>query len=135
MKAFEVKTNVCHQPVLVIASGLKEAVEMVHLQGIRDKDIISVQQLEAYRDENILHEGEIKRREELRDEVTADIQKTLPRWRRMGNGAMGGSDRDVFLIRTARGHYRTSSCVCGSDVYYLELEALEQLPGLPNEEL
>ena len=64
MKAFEIKTKKSDYPYLVIAGGFGKAVEMMHMKGIYDTDIISVRQLETYGDGYILHEGELKTRED-----------------------------------------------------------------------
>jgi len=132
MKAFEIKTNRSDYPFLVIASGFKKAVEMLYQKGIYDSDIISVQQLEAYKNDHILHEWQIAEKERLKNEVTVELQKTMPRWLPEPNGAAGGTDRDIYLIRTSKGHYFTSSCIGGTN-HYLVLDTLEQLPGLPKE--
>ena len=100
MKAFEIKTNRSDYPFLVIASGFKKAVEMLYQKGIYDSDIISVQQLEAYKNDHILHEWQIAEKERLKNEVTVELQKTMPRWLPEPNGAAGGTDRDIYLIRT-----------------------------------
>lgn len=55
--------------------------------------------------------------------------ETPVRWKRMENGVAGNSDHDIYLIRSSKGHYFTSSCIGGSN-YYLELEELEKLPGI-----
>jgi len=133
MKAFEIKTNRSDYPFLVIASGFKKAVEMLYQKGIYDSDIISVQQLEAYKNDHILHEWQIAEKERLKNEVTVELQKTMPRWLPEPNGAAGGTDRDIYLIRTSKGHYFTSSCIGGTN-HYLVLDTLEQLPGLPKED-
>jgi len=133
MQAFEIKTNRSDYPFLVIASGFKKAVEMLYQKGIYDSDIISVQQLEAYKKDHILHEWQIAEKERLKNEVTVELQKTMPRWLPEPNGAAGGTDRDIYLIRTSKGHYFTSSCIGGTN-HYLVLDTLEQLPGLPKED-
>ena len=133
MQAFEIKTNKSDYPYLVIASGFKKAVEILYEKGIYDTNIISVQQLEPYKSDHILHEGELKTKDELKEQVRRELQKDMPRWMPEPNGAAGGADRDIYLIRTSKGHYFTSSCIGGNN-HYLVLDTLEQLPGLPKED-
>jgi hypothetical protein len=133
MQAFEIRTNRSDYPFLVIASGFKKAIEMLYQKGIYDTNIISVHQLEAYKSDHILHEWEQTARDELKKEVTSEALKGMPRWLPEPNGAAGGSDRDIYLIRTSKGHYFTSSCIGGTN-HYLVLDTLEQLPGLPKED-
>ena len=133
MQAFEIKTNKSDYPYLVIASGFKKAVEILYEKGIYDTNIISVQQLEPYKSDHILHEGELKTKDELKEQVRRELQKDMPRWMPEPNGAAGGADRDIYLIRTSKGHYFTSSCIGGNN-YYLVLDTLEQLPGLPKQD-
>ena len=132
MQAFEIKTNRSDYPYIVIAKGFKNALDVLYQKGIYDTNILSVQQIEDYKSDHILHEMEIKTKTELKEEVRREIQKDLPRWMPEPNGAAGG-DRDAYLIRSSKGHYFTSSCI-GGDNHYLLLESLEQLPGLPKEE-
>ena len=133
MQAFEIKTNKSDYPYLVIANGFKKAVELLYSKGVYDSDIISVQQLEAYKGDHILIEKSIVEREHLRKEILREIQETMPHWKPEPNGAAGGCCRDTYLIRTAKGYYFTASCIGGNN-YYLELESLEQLPGLPKDD-
>ena len=133
MQAFEIKTNKSDYPYLVIASGFKKAVEILYEKGIYDTNIISVQQLEPYKSDHILHEGELKTKDELKEQVRRELQEAMPKWMPEPNGAAGGADRDIFLIRTSKGHYFTSSCIGGNN-HYLVLDTLEQLPGLPKED-
>lgn len=62
-------------------------------------------------------------------EETRCANETPVRWKHMKNGAAGNSDHDIYLIRSSKGHYFTSSCIGGPN-YYLELEELEKLPGI-----
>ena len=133
MQAFEIKTNKSDYPYLVIASGFKKAVEILYEKGIYDTNIISVQQLEAYKSDHILHEGELKTKDELKEQVRRELQEAMPKWMPEPAGAAGGADRDIYLIRTAKGHYFTSSCIGGNN-HYLVLDTLEQLPGLPKQD-
>lgn len=133
MQAFEIKTNKSDYPYLVIASGFKKAVEILYEKGIYDTNIISVQQLEPYKSDHILHEGELKTKDELKEQVRRELQETMPKWMPEPDGAGGGADRDIYLIRTSKGHYFTSSSI-GGNSHYLVLDTLEQLPGLPKEE-
>ena len=133
MQAFTIKTNKSDYPYLVIASGFKKAVEILYEKGIYDTNIISVQQLEPYKSDHILHEGELKTKDELKEQVRRELQKNMPKWMPEPDGAAGGADRDIYLIRTSKGHYFTSSCIGGNN-HYLVLDTLEQLPGLPKED-
>ena len=133
VNAFEIKTNKSDYPFLVIASGFKKAVEILYKIGIYDTNIIRVQQLEPYKSDHILHEGELKTKEEFKEQVRRELQKDMPRWLPEPDGASGCSDRDLYLIRTSKGNYYTSSCIGGNN-YYLELDTLKQLPGLPKED-
>lgn len=133
MQAFEIKTNKSDYPYLVIASGFKKAVEILYEKGIYDTNIISVQQLEPYKSDHILHEGELKTKDELKEQVRRELQEAMPKWMPEPDGAAGGADRDIYLIRTSKGHYFTSSCIGGNN-HYLVLDTLEQLPGLPKQD-
>lgn len=133
MQVFEIKTNRSDCPYIVIADGFKKAIEMLYDKGIYDSNIISVRQLEDYKSDHILLEERLTAKADIEKEVRSELAKTMPQWKRMPNGAAGGGDRDIYLIRSSRDHYFTSACI-GGDNYYLELESLEQLPGLSNEE-
>ena len=133
MQVFEIKTNRSDYPYIVIADGFKKAIEMLYDKGIYDSNIISVRQLESYKSDHILLEERLTAKADIEKEVRSELAKTMPQWKRMPNGAAGGGDRDIYLIRSSRGHYFTSACI-GGDNYYLELESLEQLPGLPKED-
>ena len=133
MQVFEIKTNRSDYPYIVIADGFKKAIEMLYDKGIYDSNIISVRQLEDYKSDHILLEERLTAKADIEKEVRSELAKTMPQWKRMLNGAAGGGDRDIYLIRSSRGHYFTSACI-GGDNYYLELESLEQLPGLPKED-
>lgn len=130
MTAFEIKTNRSNYPFLVIASGFKKALEVLYNKGIYDSNIISVQQLENYKKDYILLEERLTTKSDIEKEVRSELVKTMPHWKQMLDGATGGNDRDIYLIRSSKGCYFTSTCI-GGDNYYLELESLEQLPGLP----
>ena len=133
MQVFEIKTNRSDYPYIVIADGFKKAIEMLYDKEIYDSNIISVRQLEDYKSDHILLEERLTAKADIEKEVRSELAKTMPHWKRMLNGASGGGDRDIYLIRSSRGHYFTSACI-GGDNYYLELESLEQLPGLPKED-
>jgi predicted aspartyl protease len=133
MQAFEIKTNKSDYPFLIIANGFKRAIEVLYQKGIYDTDIVSVQQLEAYKSDHILIEERLTSKEVLREEVRRELQKDMPRWMPEPNGAAGGADRDIYLVRTSKGHYFTASCIGGNN-HYLVLDALEQLPGLPKQD-
>jgi hypothetical protein len=130
MQAFEIKTNKSDYPFLIIANGFKRAIEMLYQKGIYDTDIVSVQQLETYKSDHILIEERLTAKEVLREEVRRELQKDMPRWMPEPNGVVGGTDRDLYLIRTSKGNYFTSKCIGGTN-HYLVLDTLEQLPGLP----
>jgi hypothetical protein len=130
MQVFEIKTSRSDYPYIVIADGFKKAIEMLYDKGIYDSIIISVRQLEDYKSDHILLEERLTAKADIEKEVRRELAKTMPQWKRMLNGAAGGGERDIYLIRSSRGHYFTSACIGGDD-YYLELESLEQLPGLP----
>ena len=132
MQAFEIKTNKSDYPFLVIANGFKRAIEMLYQKSIYDTDIVSVRQLEAYKGDHILIEERLTAKEVLRKEVRRELQEAMPKWMPEPNGAADGTDRDVYLIRTSKGHYFTSKSI-GGGRHYLVLDTLEQLPGLPIE--
>ena len=132
MQVFEIKTNRSDYPYIVIADGFKKAIEVLYAKGIYDSNIISVRQLENYKSDHILLEERLTAKADIEKEVHGELAKTMPQWKRMLNGAAGGGDRDIYLIRSSRGHYFTSACI-GGDNYYLELESLEQLPGIAKE--
>ena len=133
MKAFEIKTDRSDYPFLVIADSYKKAVDMLYGKGIYDSNIIRIEQLEAYKSDHILIEEKLTAKEEIEKEVRRELAQTMPHWKKMPNGAAGGGDRDIYLIRSSEGHYFTSACI-GGDNYYLELESLEQLPGITKED-
>jgi hypothetical protein len=137
MQVFEIKTNRSDYPYIVIADGIKKAIEMLYDKGIYDSNIISVRQMEDYKSDHILIEERLTAKDVLREEVRRELQKDMPRWMPEPNGAAGGTDNeleyDLYLIRTSKGHYFTSSCIGGPD-HYLVLDTLEQLPGLPKED-
>lgn len=134
MQAFEIKTNKSDYPFLVIANGFKKAVEMlIQNKSMYDSDIINVRQLEAYKGDHVLIEERLTAKEVLREEVRRELQKDMPRWMPEPDGAAGGTDRDIYLIRTSKGCYFTSKCIGGNN-HYLVLDTLEQLPGLPKQD-
>lgn len=67
----------------------------------------------------------------LGHDIRRDILHDMPHWQRSG-GAMGGCDRDIYLVRSSKGYYIPSSCVGPNDVY-LTLADLEKLPGVPRD--
>ena len=81
--------------------------------------------IKGYSD-NILIEERIISREEIKKEVCSEVQNEMPHWNKMTNGAMGGGDRDCFLIRSSKGYYFTSHSV-GPNEVYLDLDELENL--------
>lgn len=134
MQAFTIKTNKSDYPFLVIADGFKSAVEVLYQKGIYDTDIISVQQMESVKSDHILIEERLTNKDALKEEVRRELQEAMPKWMPEPDGTAGGADRDIYLIRTSKGHYFTSSCIGGNECYYLVLDTLEQLPGLPKED-
>jgi len=132
MQAFTIETNMSDYPFLVIADGFKSAIEVLNQQGIHDTDIISVQ-LKSVKSDHILIEERLTNKDALREEVRRELQEAMPKWMPEPNGAAGGADRDIYLIRTSKGHYFTSSCISGNN-HYLVLDTLEQLPGLTKED-
>ena len=134
MQAFTIKTNKSDYPFLVIADGFKSAVEVLYQKGIYNTDIVSVQQMESVKSDHILIEERLTDREVLRKEVRRELQEAMPKWMPEPAGAAGGADRDIYLIRTSKGHYFTSSCIGGDNNHYLVLDTLEQLPGLTKED-
>jgi len=133
MQVFEIKTNRSDYPFIVIADGFKKAVEQLYEKGIYDSNIIRIEQLEDFKSDHILIEDKLTAKKEIEWEVRKEIVEKMPHWKRMPNGAAGGGDRDIYLIRSSKGYYFTSACI-GGDNYYLELESLEQLPGIPKED-
>lgn len=133
MQAFKVKTDKSDYPFLVIADGFKSAVDMLYKKGIYDTEIISVQQMETGKSDHILIEERLTSEEVIREKVRRELQKNMPQWQHEPNGVVGSTDRDIYLIRTSKGHYFTSSCIGGTN-HYLVLDTLEQLPGLPKED-
>lgn len=132
MQAFTIKTNKSDYPFLVIADGVKSAVEVLYKKGIYDTDIVSVQQLESVKSDHILIEERLTVREVLREEVRRELQEAMPKWMPEPDGVAGGADR-IYLVRTSKGHYFTSSYIGGNN-HYLVLDTLEQLPGLPKQD-
>ena len=133
MQAFTIKTNKSDYPFLVIADGFKSAVDVLYQKGIYDTDIVSVQQSESVKSDHILIEERLTNKDALREEVRSELQEAMPKWMPESDGAAGGADRDIYLIRTSKGHYFTSSCRGGNN-HYLVLDTLEQLPGLPKQD-
>ena len=133
MQAFTIKTNKSDYPFLIIANGFKRAIEMLYQKGIYDTNIISVQQMESVKSDHILIEERLTDKEVLRKEVHRELQEAMPKWMPEPAGAAGGADRDIYLVRTSKGHYFMSSCIGGNN-HYLVLDTLEQLPGLPKQD-
>ena len=131
MMVFEIKTTKSDYPFMVIADGFMEAVGILERErNVWDGDIISVQQLDAYKSDHILVRDLILAEERLEEKVRRELEPKLPHWRQMPNGAAGG-DRERYLIRSSKGHYFTASCI-GGNGYYLDMDDLEQLPGIVN---
>lgn len=132
MRAFEITTTKSGYPFLVLAEGFMEAVGILQRQkNVWDGDIINVRLLDTYNSDQILVKDLIIAQESLEEEVHHELQEKMPKWKPEPNGISGSADgNDLYLIRSARGHYFTAPCV-GGDNYYLELESLEQLEGLP----
>lgn len=131
MMVFEIKTTKSDYPFMVIADGFMEAVGILERErNVWDGDIISVQQLDAYKSDHILVRELILAEERLEEKVRRELEPKLPHWQQMPNGAAGG-DRERYLIRSSKGHYFTASCI-GGNGYYLDMDDLEQLPGIVN---
>lgn len=128
MKAFEITTTTSDYPFLVLAEGFMEAVGILQRQkNVWDGDIINVRLLDAYNSNQILVD-----KESLEEEVRHELQEKMPKWKPEPNGIAGDSHgNDLYLIRASRGYYFTAPCVGSGANYYLELESLEQLAGLP----
>ena len=126
MNVYEIKTDKSDYPFIVIAENFNKAFELLSTRNIYDSSVNSVKRLENYNSNNILIEERIISREEIKKEVYAELQKEMPHWEKMTNEAMGGGDRDCFLIRSSKGHYFTSRSV-GPDEVYLDLDELENL--------
>lgn len=135
MQVFEIKTNKSDYPYIVIADGFKKAVEILYDKGIYDSNIISVNYKENYKSDHILIEECLTSKSEIEKKVRRELQDAMPHWKSMINGIAGCVDRELYLVRTSRGHYFTSKCIGGfsGDSYYLELDSLEQLSGLPKD--
>lgn len=131
MMVFEIKTTKSDYPFMVIADGFMEAVGILQRErNVWDGDIINVRLLEAYKSDHILVRDLILAEERLEEKVRRELEPKLPHWRQMPNGAAGG-DRERYLIRSSKGHYFTASCI-GGNGYYLDMDDLEQLPGIVN---
>ncbi len=132
MRAFEITTATSDYPFLVLAEGLMEAVGILQRQkNVWDGDITNVRLLDAYNSNQIFVKDLIIAKESLEEKVRHELQEKMPKWKPEPNGIAGGNHgNDLYLIRSARGHYFTAPCVGGAN-YYLELESLEQLAGLP----
>ena len=131
MRAFEITTTKSGSPFLVLAEGFMEAVGILQRQkNVWDGDIINVRLLDAYNSNQILVKDLIIAEERLEEKVRRELEPKLPHWRQMPNGAAGG-DRERYLIRSSKGHYFTASCI-GGPGYYLDMDDLEQLPGIVN---
>lgn len=133
MQAFEIRTNRSDYPFIVIADGFKKAVELLYEKDIYDSNIIRIEQLEDFKSDHILIEAKLTAKKEIEWEVRKEMVEKMPQWKQMPNGAAGGCGQDNYLVRSSRGHYFTSSCI-GGEGYYIELESLERLPGLPKED-
>lgn len=131
MKAFEITTTKSDYPFLVLAEGFMEAVGILQRQkNVWDGNIINVRLLDTYNSNQILVKDLIVAKESLEEKVRRELEPKLPRWKKMTNGAAGG-DREKYLIRSSRGYYFTSACI-GGQGYYLDMDELEQLPGIVN---
>ena len=132
MRAFEITTTKSDYPFLVLAEGFMEAVGILQRQkNVWDGDIINVRLLDTYNSDQILVKDLIIAKESLEEEVRHELLEKMPKWKPEPTVASGSAHgNDLYLIRSARGYYFTSPCVGGAN-YYLELESLEQLAGLP----
>ncbi len=131
MRAFEITTTKSDYHFLVLAEGFMEAIGILQRQkNVWDDDIINVRLLDTYNSNQILVRDLILAEERLEEKVRRELEPKLPHWRQMPNGAAGG-DREHYLIRSSKGHYFTASCIGGTG-YYLDMDDLEQLPGIVN---
>ena len=132
---FKIKTARNDHPFLVLADGFMSAVGILQREkNVYDEDIISVQQLDGYKSDHILVKDLILTEERLEEKVRRELAQKLPHWKNMPDGIAGG-DIHSFLIRTQKGHYFTSSTVGGiGSCYYLNMDDLEQLPGIAEKE-
>lgn len=131
MQVFEIKTNKSDYPFIVIAEGLKKAVELLSCINIYDSNIIRIEQLDKFKSGHILIEAKETAKKEIEREVRSEMAERMPHWRKEPSGVAGGGNHDRYLIRSSKGNYFTSPCL-GGENYYIELESLEQLPGLTN---
>ncbi|MBQ9646152.1 MAG: hypothetical protein IJV24_07335 [Prevotella sp.] len=135
MKVFEITTTESDYPFLVLAEGFMEAVGILQREkNVWDGDIITVRKLD-YNGDHILVKELILAKERLEEKVRRELEPKLPHWQKMPNGAAGGGDRQRFFVRSSKGYYFTSATIGGTDGYYLDMDDLEQLPGLPYKEV
>lgn len=135
MMVFKIKTAKNDHPFLVLADGFMSAVGILQREkNVYDGDIISVQQLDEYKSDHILVKDLILTEERLEEKVRRELAQKLPHWKKIPDGIAGG-DIHSFLIRSSKGHYFTSSTVGGIGYcYYLNMDDLEQLPGIAEKE-
>lgn len=135
MIVFEIKTRMSDYPFLVLADGFMDAVEIfLRAKNALESDIISIWQLDKYKSNHILVKDLILAEERLEEKVRRELEPKLPHWQKMPKGATGGCEREIFLVRSSQGHYFTSSTI-GGEGYYLDMDDLEQLPGLSNKKV
>jgi hypothetical protein len=132
MEVFEINTTQSNYPFIVLAEGILSAIGVLQRKkNVRNGDIISVQRIDTSDSDHVLVEDLIYAEERLKEKVRRELEPKLPHWQKMPDGAAGGGDRKCFLIRSSKGNYFTSSCI-GGECYYLNLDDLEQLPGIIN---
>lgn len=131
MRVYEVRTTKSDYPFLIVANGYTQAIKILLTEkDVSDDDIKNVRLLDDYESDHVLLEERLVNCDILKTEVRMELEEKLPRWKKMTNGAAGGGERECFLIRSSAGHYFTSACI-GGDNYYLVMDDLEQLPGIP----
>ena len=135
MEVFEINTTQSDYPFIVLAEGILSAIGVLQREkNVWNGDIISVRRIDTSDSDHVLVEDLIYAEDRLEEKVRRELEPKLPHWQKMPDGAAGGGDRECFLIRSSKGNYFTSSCI-GGEGYYLNLDDLEQLPGIinPNE--
>ena len=133
MMVFEIKTTKSDYPFLVLADDFSDLGILLREKNVFDYEVFSVRKLDAYKNDHILVKDLILTEERLEKKVRRELAPKLPHWKKIPDGIAGG-DSDRILIRFSRGQYIVSSCIVG-DGYYLDMDDLEQLPGLPYNEV
>ena len=131
MRAFEIKTEKSDSPYMVVADNFIMAVDTLKKAEVitSANDIVNIRKLDNFGGDHILVEAAITDKEKMRQQIREELLEKLPQWKHFGNGACGGGNKDIYLIRTSDGHYFTSSCLSAGNCY-LELKSLENLSGI-----